>query len=97
MIQVNAGNVLLKPSHRKQLLAWLRRATKLGQRLGQFVLNLSLHRSGKHFDVRATVQDSVGNFECHSRNQDWRTALREIVRMLVVRLHGQLALRGVAA
>jgi hypothetical protein len=94
MIQLNAGNVLLKPSHRKQLMAWLRRAAKLGERLGQFVLNLSMNRSGKHFDIRASVQDSAGNFSCHARNHDWRTAVREIVRMLVLRLHGQLTLRA---
>jgi hypothetical protein len=97
MIQLDAGNVLLKPSHRKQLMAGLRRAMKLGQRLGHFVLNLSLHRSGKHFDVRASVSDNAGSFECHARNQDWRTAVREIVRMLVVRLHSQLTLKAAAA
>ncbi len=96
MIQLNSGNVLLKPSHRKQLMAWLRRAQKLGQRLGHFVLNLSLARHGKSFDVRAHVHDSVGDFQCHARNHDWKMAVRNLVRTLVARLQGQLMLRASA-
>jgi len=97
MIQLNSGNVLLKPSHKRQLMAWLRRAAKMGDRLGQFVLHLSLHRSGKAYEVSAFVKDSQGKFELRARSHDWHTAARNLVRMLSVRLHEQLIVRAVAS
>ena len=42
MIKLEAGNVLLKPSHRKQMMAWFRRAQRLGSRLGQFILTITM-------------------------------------------------------
>ena len=36
MIKLDLGNVLLKPSHRKQLMSWLRRSLRLGERLGDY-------------------------------------------------------------
>ena len=97
MIQLNSGNVLLKPSHRKQLMSSLRRAVRMGDRLGQFFLNLTLHRSGRAFEVSASVQDSAGKFELRSRSSDWRTAVRNLIRMLATRLHEQLIQRTAAA
>jgi hypothetical protein len=97
MIQLNSGNVLLKPSHKRQLMAWLKRATKMGERLGQFVLNLSLHRTGKSVEVIASVNDSAGKFTLRARSHDWKTAARNLVRMLAVRLHEQLITRAAAA
>src|SRR6202035_4771455 len=47
MIKLDAGNVLLKPSHRRQMMSWLRRALRLGSQLGQFALTITMHRSGK--------------------------------------------------
>jgi ribosome-associated translation inhibitor RaiA len=97
MIQLNSGNVLLKPSHRKHLMASLRRAAKMGERLGKFVLNLTLHRSGKAVEVTASVTDAFGKFELRTRSTDWRTAIRNLIRMLATRLHEQLILKTVAA
>ena len=97
MIQLNSGNVLLKPSHRRQLMSWLRRATKMGERLGHFVLNLTLRRSGKCVEVTASVQDSAGKFDLRSRSQDWHGAVRNLIRMLVARLHEQLLVKAIAA
>jgi TPR repeat protein len=97
MIQLNSGNVLLKPSHKRQLMAWLKRAAKMGERLGQFVLNLTMHRSGKYVEVSASVNDSAGPFTLRARSHDWRTAARNLVRMLAMRLHEQLLMRAVAA
>jgi hypothetical protein len=97
MIQLNFGNVLLKPSHKRQLMTWLKRATKMGERLGQFVLHLSLHRSGKSFEVSASVNDSAGKFDLRAKSHDWRTAARNLIRMIAVRLHEQLITRAVAA
>ena len=89
MIKLDAGNVLLKPSHRKQLMAWLRRAIRMGSRLGQFALTITLHRSGRQYEARASVHDSAGDFVCRSRQTDWRNAMRDLVHNLVQRLHQQ--------
>jgi hypothetical protein len=89
MIKLDSGNVLLKPSHRKQLMAWLRRSLRIGQRLGDFMLTISLHRTGRSYVVQARVHDAVGDFDCRSRNHEWRTAARDIVRLLSLRLHQQ--------
>ena len=93
MIKVDEGNVLLKPSHRKQLMSWLRRALRLGEKLGDFVLNLTLHRVGNVYEVRARVHDSAGDFACRSRQADWNHAVRRIVRQLSARLHVQYVQR----
>jgi hypothetical protein len=97
MIQLNSGNVLLKPSHKRQLMAWLKRAAKMGERLGDFVLHLTLRRSGKAYEVNAFVKDSAGKFELRTRSHDWHTAARNLVRMLAARLHDQLIMRAAAS
>jgi hypothetical protein len=89
MIKLDAGNVLLKPSHRRQLMAWLRRALRIGTRLGQFALTITMQRTGKQCEVRATVHDAAGDFVCRSRQQDWRDAVRDLIKSLVQRLHAQ--------
>jgi len=89
MIKLEAGNVLLKPSHKRQLMSWLRRALRIGERLGEFTLLITMRRSGKRCEVRASVHDSAGDFVCRSRQHDWRDAVRELVRALVNRLHAQ--------
>ena len=96
MIQLNAGNVLLKPSQRRQILNCLRRAMKFGERLGDFALNLTLSRSGRTYELRANVRERRGGFTCRTRRNDWRDALRELMRMLVARLHAQWLARNVA-
>jgi len=60
MIHVVSGNVLLKPSQRRQMMGWLKRTIRLGEKLGNFVLTLTLHRRGKGYEVRAHVRDSAG-------------------------------------
>ena len=96
MIKLDLGNVLLKPSHRRQLMSWLRRCQRLGQRLGDFVLSLSLRRSGRIYELRANVHDAAGDFTCRSRAQDWRGSLRDMVKTLTQRLHDQYLRRAVA-
>ena len=88
MIKLDAGNVLLKPSQRRQMMAWLRRAVRLGSRMGQFALSITMHRSGRQCEVRATVQNGSGHFACRSRQHEWRDAMRELVRLVVNYLHG---------
>ena len=97
MIQLDSGNVLLKPSQRKQLMTWLRRALKLGQKLGDFLLTISLKRVGRAYDVCARVHDRAGDFVCHARRHDIRNALRDLARMLSAQLHAQNLVRIRAA
>jgi hypothetical protein len=96
MLRLNEGNVLLKPSHRKQMMSWLKRILRLGERLGDFVLTINLQRSGKSYHVRANVHDAAGDFDYRCKQQDWRSALREVVRNLMARVHEQYVHRGVA-
>jgi hypothetical protein len=95
MIRLNAGNVLLKPSHRRQLNAWLRRPTRLGGRLGEFDLSINMQRSGKLVEMTAGVSTSRGSAAFRAREQDWRDAAHRIVRMVTVHLH-DLALRSMS-
>ena len=97
MIKLDAGNVLLKPSQRRQLMAWLRRSLRLGSRLGNFVLAITIRRTGRQYEVRAAVNDSAGAFDCRSRHNNWRDALRDLTRSLTQRLHAQRLGRGAPA
>lgn len=89
MIQLDCGNVLLKPSHRRHILTHMRRSIKLGQKLGEFTLRLSLKRYGRGCEMKAVVHDLAGDFACRCRRADWRDATREIVRQVSSRLHRQ--------
>lgn len=89
MIKLDAGNVLLKPSQRRQLMSWLRRSLKLGERLGDFVLTIRMWRTGRQFELRAAVRDRAGEFGCRVRRNDWESALRDLVQSVCRRLHGQ--------
>ena len=97
MIKLDAGNVLLKPSQRRQLMAWLKRALHLGKRLGDFVLHITVRRSGRFFDVNAKVHDRAGDFRCRMRRHELNQAFREMARRVAVRLHDQMLGRRVAA
>ena len=96
MIKLDLGNVLLKPSHRKQLMTWLRRSLRMGERLGNFVLSLNIRRTGKFYEAHALVNDRAGSFECKSRKHDWKDAFRELTKILALRLHDQRLQRAVA-
>ena len=93
MLRLIEGNVLLKRSHRKQVMTWLKRVQRIGERMGDFLLTITLHRTGRAVEVRAAVHDRAGDFECRSRQSDWRTALRELVRSVLARLHQQSLMR----
>jgi len=89
MVKLDAGNVLLKPSQRRQLMSWLKRAIHLGKQIGSFLLTIKLRRQGRLYDVRASVHDAVGDFKLGARATDCREAFRTICRKLAVRLHDQ--------
>lgn len=96
MIKLDAGNVLLKPSQRRQLMSWLKRAMHLGKRIGNFLLTIKLRRQGRLYDVRATVHDAAGDFQLGSRSSDCRDAIRTLCRKLAVKLHDQALAQRVA-
>ena len=89
MIQLVSGNVSLKPSQLKQLNGWLRRPQRLGQQMGSFVIKISIHRTGKMYEVRADVQDQAGTFVCRSRKHGVLDAGRAMVHKLNNELHNQ--------
>ena len=96
MVKLEAGNVILKPSQRRQLMSWLKRAMHLGKRIGDFFVTIKLRRQGRLYDVRAFVHDSVGDLRLGARASDCRNAFRELCRKLAVRLHDQCIERRVA-
>ena len=89
MVKLNPGNCVLKPSQRRQLLSWLKRAVHLGERVGKFVLTITVRRVGRMFEMQAAVSDAAGRFDVRARGQTWRDVCRALVRMLGVRLHAQ--------
>ena len=90
MVKLEPGNCLLKPSQRRQLLSWLKRAVALGERVGDFLLRITVRRmSGGRYEMRADVHDSAGDFQLRSRGHTWRDVCRAMVRMLSVKLHSQ--------
>ena len=97
MIKLEAGNVLLKPSHRRQLSSLLRRSLRLGRQLGDFDLTITMRRAGRQYQMQARVQDRAGSFHCGCRQNNFRTALRDLARALTARLHAQCLGRSAAA
>jgi hypothetical protein len=97
MIKLHAGNVLLKPAQRKQIATLLRRCVRLGRRLGDFVLNITMRRAGRFYEMRADVHDRAGDFACRTRQNNWQDALRDLARALTVRLHEQRLHRAAVA
>ena len=96
MMRLDSGNVLLKPSHRRQFTTHLKRVNCLGDRIGDFAMVIAMRQSGRCCEVTATVHDAAGDFVCRSRQQDWRHALRELTRSLCCRLRDQRRMRSLA-
>jgi hypothetical protein len=89
MVRLESGNVLLKPSQRRQLMNSLRRSLRLGQRLGNFILTITMQRTGRQYQLLATVKDRVGQFTCRCRTTDLGNAMRDLARTITHRLHDQ--------
>ena len=96
MLTLDSGNVLLKPSHRRQVMSWLRRTIRLGQRVGNFTLNIVMQRVGKSYEVRISAQDSIGSLMVRTKRHDWRDAMRDLVQRLTSWLHEQQIRRAMA-
>jgi hypothetical protein len=97
MITLDAGNVLLKPVQKKQILARLKRAIRLGDRIGDFVMNIKMRRTGKHVEMTADVRDKFGNFSMRTRGQSWIDALHAIVRDVFREIHNHTIRRAAYA
>ena len=96
MVKLQAANCLLKPSQRRQLQSWLKRAIHLGERVGDFILTITVRRVGRVFAMEASVHDAAGDFGCRARGQTWRDVCRAMVRALAMRLHDQRLRFGTA-
>lgn len=96
MVRLDAGNVLLKPAHRRMFTAWLRRSLRLGRRLGDFNMTIHMHRTGRQYELSAAVHDAAGDFNCRSRQSDFQGAARGLIRTLTSRLHDQRLQQAVA-
>jgi hypothetical protein len=90
MVKLHTANCVLKPSQRRQLQSWLKRAIHLGERVGDFFLTITVQRISRGmFAMQAKVHDAAGDFDLKCKGQTWRDVCRAMVRMLSVRLHGQ--------
>ena len=87
MVKLEAGNVLLKPSHRRQLMGWLKRSQKIGEQLGGMDLTITVNRIGNHHEACAAIHNNTGDFSCRCRKRDWQNAVRDLVQQVVHRLH----------
>jgi len=93
MLKLDPGNVLLKPSHRRQLMTWLKRAMRFVQRMGNLSISITMHRMGRLTEVRADVTDSTGTTAFRSRQSNWRDAAQLLIRMLTTHLHDRMIVR----
>ena len=89
MIKLEPGNVLLKPSSRRQFMGWLKRVARLGQRLGNFDLRITLSRVGNQLQAVAACRDRAGEFTCRTRQRDIHYVMRELIRRITAQLHLQ--------
>ena len=89
MIKLEPGNVLLKPSSRRQFMGWLKRVARLGQRLGNFDLRITLSRVGNQLQAVAACRDRAGEFKCRTRQRDIHYVMRELIRRITAQLHLQ--------
>jgi hypothetical protein len=93
MFKLDSGNVLLKPSHRRQLMTWLKRAMRFVQRMGNLSISITMHRVGRLTEVRANVADNAGSTAFKSRQSDWRDAAQQLIKMLTGYLHDRMIVR----
>ena len=94
MIKLHAENCLMTRSQRRQLHSWLKRAVHLGQRVGNFLITITVRRVGRLYQMQAAVTDAAGDFGVRARGQTWRDVCREIVRAVGIKLHNQRLAMG---
>jgi len=82
IVKLEAGNVLFKAitTAKQPHWQWLRRAIRIGSRLGEFNLHhitMKAPRSSMR-GASAAFTTQPGDFICRSRRHEWRDAMREI-------------------
>src|SRR6202034_1197691 len=87
MFTLDSGAVLLKPSHRRQLMTWIKRAIRIGERSKDFNLSISMSRVGRLVEVQANVNQGKQTKSFRSRKPDWQDAARELARAVTIHLH----------
>ncbi len=97
MVELLAGNVLLKPAQKRRILSHLRRSSRLGELIGDSRLAVSLKRTGRTVEAKAKVQNKKGSFECRARDASWESAFLQLVRSVHDKVHAQRLRRAVAA
>ena len=89
MVELLEGNVLLKPAQKRRVLAHLRRASRLNDRMGDSRLAVTLKRVGTKYEARAKVHNRRGDVECKARDAHWENAVTALVRSLHDKVHAQ--------
>lgn len=89
MIELVSNNVVLKGSHRRQILAWLRRTLHLGERLGDFAMKVTIQRSAGKYEVKAQIHDQAGDVTCRARGQELMETCRNLVHQLSMSVRSQ--------
>lgn len=89
MMELVSRNVSLKPAHRRQIHSWLKRSQHLGQQVGDFVMKMTIQRTGRSYVVWADVKDHAGAFMCRAKNHELMDACRLVIQKLSVQLHNQ--------
>lgn len=89
MVELLAGNVLLKPCQKRRVLSHLRRADRLSDRSGDSRLAVSLKRIGRHVEARVRCHNRRGDVECHAKDASWETAIARVVRAVHDKVHAQ--------
>jgi hypothetical protein len=87
MFKLDSGAVQLKPSHRRQLMTWIKRAIRIGERSNNFSLSISMTRIGRLVEVQANVAQGRNTASFRSRKPDWRDAAREMSKAVTLHLH----------
>ena len=96
MVELLAGNVLLKPAQKRRILSHLRRTSRLGDLIGDSRLAVSLTRTGRTVEAKAKVHNKRGSFECKARDASWESAFLELVRAVHDKVHAQRLRRAAA-
>ena len=89
MVELLAGNVLLKPCQKRRVLSHLRRCDRLGDLIGDSRMAVRLRRVGSRVEARATCHTRLGDCECHAKDLSWETAVARVVRQLHGHVHAQ--------
>ena len=89
MVELLAGNVLLKPCQKRRVLSHLRRSDRLSDRSGDSRLALSIRKVGRRYEAKAMCHNRRGDVESKARDTTWETAVGRVVRDLHDKVHAQ--------